>query len=99
VWFITPTVVLAEQQYNVVSQQLPGSQARLLTGADNVHLWSSKKVWATVLLNVRIVVSTPQVLLDALSHGFVGLKQIALLVLDEGRSTEIHRSVDVKPMN
>jgi ERCC4-related helicase len=36
-----------------------------------------------MLKNVRIVLSTHQVLLDALSHGFVGMQRLALLVFDE----------------
>jgi ERCC4-related helicase len=86
VWFIAPTVVLAEQQHNVICQQLPSFQSRLITGADNLELWNSQSVWDTVLLNVRIVVSTPQVLLDALGHGFIRLNRIALLVFDEGKT-------------
>jgi len=36
------------------------------------------------LNNVRIVVSTHQVLLEALTHGFVKLSKLALLIFDEG---------------
>ena len=36
-----------------------------------------------MLKNARIVLSTHQVLLDALSHGFVGMQRLALLVFDE----------------
>ena len=41
-------------------------------------------MWDEVLHNVRIVVSTHQILLDALTHGFLGLARISLLVFDEG---------------
>lgn len=61
VWFLAPTVVLAEQQYNVITSQLPGYQSRLLLGADKVDLWSEQHIWDSVLLNVRIVVSTHKV--------------------------------------
>ena len=84
VWFIAPTVVLAEQQYNVLSQQLPAFQSRIITGADKVDHWSSQEVWDSVLENIRIVVSTPQVLLDVLTHAFVRLDHVSLLVFDEG---------------
>lgn len=87
VWFIAPTVVLAQQQYNDIFQQLAEFHPRIITGADNVDHWSSPAVWDTVLLNVRIVVSTPQVLLDALTHAFVQLNRLALLVFDEGMKT------------
>lgn len=85
VWFLATTVALAEQQYNVISSQIPAFQTRFLSGADDVDHWSEQWIWDKVLYNVRIVVSTPQILLDALTHGFVGLRRIALLVFDEGQ--------------
>ncbi|CAN9153372.1 unnamed protein product [Alternaria alternata] len=39
--------------------------------------------WDRVLLNVRVVISTHAVLLDALTHGFVKLSKLALLIFDE----------------
>ncbi|KAI1921597.1 Dicer-like protein 2 [Ophidiomyces ophidiicola] len=94
VWFLAPTVALTEQQYTVITAQLPAFQARILTGADNVDHWSTKKIWDGILLNIRILVSTPQVLLDALSNGFVRLNRIALLVFDEA-----HRCIRNAPAN
>ncbi|OJD27728.1 hypothetical protein ACJ73_00875 [Blastomyces percursus] len=83
VWFLAPTVALADQQHKYISQQLSAYQTRLLLGSDNVNYWSTKEIWNDILLNIRIVVSTPQVLLDAMTHGFVTMSRIALLVFDE----------------
>ncbi|KAK2797192.1 hypothetical protein FQN50_009291 [Emmonsiellopsis sp. PD_5] len=83
VWFLAPTVVLATQQHAAISKQLSAYQTRLLLGSDNVQYWSTKEVWDDMLLNIRVVVSTAQVLLDAMTHGFVTMRQIALLVFDE----------------
>ncbi|KAL1966075.1 hypothetical protein VTN77DRAFT_4823 [Rasamsonia byssochlamydoides] len=94
VWFIAPTVALAEQQHSVISQQLPAFQTRILSGNDNVDHWSSQNIWDKILFNIRIVVSTPQVLLDAMWRGFVKLSRIALLVFDEA-----HRCVSSDPTN
>ncbi|EED15535.1 RNA helicase/RNAse III, putative [Talaromyces stipitatus ATCC 10500] len=94
VWFLTPTVALAEQQYTVISKQLPIYQSRLLLGSDNVDHWSTQQIWDKILLNIRIVVSTPQVLLDAMCHGFVKLSGLSLLVFDEA-----HRCVKASPFN
>ncbi|CRG88982.1 Dicer-like protein 2 [Talaromyces islandicus] len=94
VWFLTPTVVLAEQQYLVLSKQLPLYQIRLLLGSDNIDHWSTQKIWDKILLNIRIVVSTPQVLLNAMSSGFVKLSKLALLVFDEA-----HRCIKASPFN
>jgi ERCC4-related helicase len=57
---------------------------RLLLGRDNVDRWSSQHIWDTALSGARIVVSTPAVLADALSHGFVVMAKLALLIFDEG---------------
>lgn len=61
VWFLVPTVALAEQQHNALSTQLPSHQCRLLSGADGVEKWSDKSIWDDVLRDVRIVVCTYQV--------------------------------------
>lgn len=94
VWFLTPTVALAEQQHAVISKQLPLYQSRLLLGSDNVDHWSTQEIWNRILLNIRIVVSTPQVLLDAMCHGFIKLSGLSLLVFDEA-----HRCVGASPFN
>ncbi len=46
--------------------------------------WSEQRIWDAFLYNVRVVVSTYQVLLDALSHAFVKMSTLALMVFDEG---------------
>ncbi len=86
VWFCVPTVALAMQQYKAVSAQLPAFQARVLSGADNVEFWTEQWIWDEILKGIRIVVSTHQVLLEALIHGFVRMKQLALMVFDEAHS-------------
>jgi len=82
---MAPTVPLCEQQYNVFRCALPAYQVRFLSGHDKVEKWSDVKIWNDALHNIRIVVSTPAVLRDALDHGFVRLTQLALLIFDEGR--------------
>lgn len=83
VWFLAPTVVLAEQQHKYLTDQLPAYQSRLICGSDNVEHWSTVAIWNAVLRDIRIVVSTSRILLDALVHGFVCISRIALLVFDE----------------
>lgn len=65
-------------------KNLPGYGIQLLSGKDDVDHWSDQDIWDAVLLNVRIVLSTHQVLLDALTHAFVRMSGIALLIFDEG---------------
>ncbi|KAF3765860.1 dicer-like endonuclease [Cryphonectria parasitica EP155] len=82
VWFLTPTVSLCAQQYAVVKAQIPSVQTKIVTGADKVDSWSST-TWDGALLNVKVIITTPQVLLDALLHGFVNISSLALMVFDE----------------
>ncbi len=70
----------------VLSLHLPSVQVRMLSGADHYEFWTEQSLWNAVLKNIRVVVSTHQVLLDALHHGFVQFSSLALLVFDEGAS-------------
>ncbi|KAK5245690.1 Dicer-like protein 2, partial [Exophiala xenobiotica] len=83
VWFTAPSVVLAIQQYSFLSKQLPAFQFKLITGMDHAEYWKSQEIWDKVLFNIDVVVSTPRILLDALNYGFMSLKDISLLVVDE----------------
>jgi ERCC4-related helicase len=74
---------LCEQQYEVFKYNLPGYGIQLLSGKDNIDHWTEQKTWDDVLHNVRIVLSTHQVLLDALTHAFVKISRLALLIFDE----------------
>jgi ERCC4-related helicase len=56
----------------------------VISGKDNVDHWTDQSTWDAVLENVRIVLSTHQVLLDALTHGFVKMGKLALIIFDEG---------------
>ncbi|KAI9715190.1 MAG: hypothetical protein M1828_001016 [Chrysothrix sp. TS-e1954] len=83
-WFLAPRVTLCEQQHGVLMAHLPSYQHRMLTGKDETDLWSDQRLWDASLKDVRVAVSTPQVLLDALTHGYVKMTRLALLIFDEG---------------
>lgn len=68
----------------MIKSQIPVAQTRLLLGADNIDAWSDQETWDAILLDTRIVVSTPQILYDALTHAFVTMQRLSLLVFDEG---------------
>lgn len=76
---------LCAQQHQVVKLQIPSVEPKLITGSDNLESWSSS-TWQGALVNVKVVITTPQVLLDALLHGFVSISSVALLVFDEGEN-------------
>ena len=67
----------------------------MILGSLEPDQWKDQNVWREVITTHRIIVSTPQVLLDALRHGFVVLgRDISLLVLDEA-----HHCADKHPYN
>ncbi|KAL6915716.1 hypothetical protein FSHL1_007166 [Fusarium sambucinum] len=82
VWFLGKTVSLCEQQYGVLQIQMPSVSMRLLTGQLNIDTWS-EDVWPRILHGTRIVVSTFDVLRDALDHAFVRIGMLSLIVFDE----------------
>ncbi|KAK5136865.1 hypothetical protein LTR08_001787 [Meristemomyces frigidus] len=94
IWFMTPSVALSEQQCEALLPYLSAYQVLSLMGKDGVDKWTDQRLWDAVLTNVRVVVGTPQVLADALTHGFVRMSRLALLVFDEA-----HRCLKKSPMN
>ncbi|KAM3551145.1 hypothetical protein ARSEF4850_008020 [Beauveria asiatica] len=83
IWFLAPTVLLCAQQFDAIKLEIPSISMRLVVGSDNVHTWSSS-TWKSLLNGTQAVVSTYQVLLDALDHAFVKLDRLSLLIFDEG---------------
>jgi len=84
IWFLAPTVSLVLQQYEYIQSQISTVQVKFLSGADGVDRWTEQSLWDGILKNVGVVISTYQILLDALSHAFVKMERLALIVFDEG---------------
>ncbi|KYK58403.1 Dicer-like protein 2 [Drechmeria coniospora] len=91
IWFLAPTVSLCAQQFDVIRFQIASVNMKLITGNNNVHTWNAR-TWDLVLDDVRIVVSTYQVLFDALSHAFFSIDRLALVVFDE-----VHNCINKHP--
>lgn len=77
-------VALCQQHSVSFSVNLPAYQLRVLSGEDEVDRWTNQTIWDAALKNIRIVISSYAVLLDALSHGFVTMERLALCIFDEG---------------
>ncbi|KAH0578155.1 hypothetical protein H2248_004119 [Termitomyces sp. 'cryptogamus'] len=93
-WFVAPTVALCEQQRNVIQGAIPGPVG-IISGSQEPDQWKNAALWQTALRNNRVLVTTPQVLLDALRHSYVSLgRDISLLIFDEA-----HHAVDNHPYN
>ncbi|KAL7930134.1 P-loop containing nucleoside triphosphate hydrolase protein [Trichoderma chlorosporum] len=85
IWFIAPTVSLCSQQYVVFELQIPAVSMVLLAGNSNINAWGPE-IWSSLLGTARIVISTPQVLLDALDHAYISMEHLALIVFDEAHN-------------
>ncbi|KAE8349614.1 ATP-dependent helicase dcl2 [Aspergillus coremiiformis] len=83
IWFLTPTVALCLQQFEVVRSHLPAVRACTITGLDKVERWKSQHIWDELLKDKQVVFSTHAVLFEALTHGFVRMSQLGLLIFDE----------------
>ncbi|KAF8654247.1 hypothetical protein AX16_003768 [Volvariella volvacea WC 439] len=93
-WFLAPTVALAKQQRSVIATALP-VPVGVVSGESHPDQWKDPTAWSKILATHRVVVSTPQVLLDALRHGYVVLsRDISLLIFDEA-----HHAADNHPYN
>ena len=55
--------------------------------------WSEQSIWDVVLSGLQVVVSTHAILSDALSHGFVRMKRLALIIFDEGKMVSVQRNL------
>ncbi|CAK5269354.1 unnamed protein product [Mycena citricolor] len=93
-WFMAPTVALCEQQYRVIRECIPAPVA-YVTGSNEPEQWKDAQLWESIISTHRVVVTTPQILLDALYHAFIILgRDISLLVFDEA-----HHAVSQHPYN
>lgn len=93
-WFLTPTVLLCEQQQDVIAKALP-VPVGLISGALEPNSWTDRSLWEGIVRDYRVVVSTPQVLLDAMHHGYISIgADVGLLVFDEA-----HHVADKHPYN
>ncbi|KAJ3510188.1 hypothetical protein NLJ89_g4818 [Agrocybe chaxingu] len=93
-WFVAPTIALCEQQKSVIKSQIPVSVG-IVSGANEPDQWKNAALWERVLRTHRIMISTPQVFLDALRHGYILMgRDISLLVFDEA-----HHAADKHPYN
>ncbi|KAI9509470.1 P-loop containing nucleoside triphosphate hydrolase protein [Russula earlei] len=82
-WFLAPTVALAWQQQAVIAEHLP-VVVGFVSGANEPDQWTDTELWRRLLNTHRVIVSTPNVLLNALRHGYIHLgRDIGLLVFDE----------------
>uniref|UniRef100_A0A182J388 Dicer-2 n=1 Tax=Anopheles atroparvus TaxID=41427 RepID=A0A182J388_ANOAO len=91
-FFLANTIALAKQQAQFFSRHLPFS-VRLYTSEVNVDAWKGDR-WKQEFAQIQILVSTAQILLDVLRHGYLSPASINLIVFDE-----CHRAIGQHPMH
>jgi ERCC4-related helicase len=78
----TPSVPLVNQQARVLANNLAATVIGL-HGNGKHDLWQRAE-WQEILAQKRVIVCTPAVLHNALSHRYVRIRELSLLIFDEG---------------
>ncbi|CAD6442536.1 bfe48028-85c3-4dec-9829-fa7c77296083 [Sclerotinia trifoliorum] len=86
IWFLAPTVALCTQHNEYLQLNISSVLVKLLVGSDGVDRWTEQRQWDAILKDVKIAVSPYQVLLDALTHGFVRMERLSLIIFDEAHN-------------
>lgn len=80
---VSPKVALCQQQYEVLKNILPCG-VDYISGGKEPDKWTNPLLWKNIVSVNQVIVSTHQVLLDALRHAYLNLGlDIGLLIFDE----------------
>ncbi|XP_039289133.1 endoribonuclease Dicer [Nilaparvata lugens] len=90
-FFLVNTVQLVEQQAQSIKRQTTFTVGEY-TGQTGCDLWS-EQIWKRELDNKSVIVMTSQILLNLLSHSYLKLSNIRIIVFDE-----CHNAVKDHPM-
>jgi endoribonuclease Dicer len=81
VFFLVPSVHLAQQQARVLSNNLMEKVVPLF-GDSSDNLWK-KADWDNIYKDISVVVCTPAILDSCLMHSYLDMGKISLLIFDE----------------
>nr|XP_026496410.1 endoribonuclease Dicer [Vanessa tameamea] len=90
-FFLVNTVPLVMQQTNMIKLLCPVDVIGY-SSEDNVDYWDKSK-WDIELTKYQVIVMTSQILSDLLTHRYISVEDISLLIFDE-----CHHAVDDHPM-
>nr|UYS55133.1 dicer 2 [Diatraea saccharalis] len=91
-FFLVNTVPLVTQQRKNIDRLCPVDGVGAYSGEDGVDYWQKSK-WDAELTKHQVVVMTSQILCDMLTHGYIRIEDINLLIFDE-----CHHAVEDHPM-
>ncbi|XP_012071444.1 dicer-like protein 4 isoform X2 [Jatropha curcas] len=86
--FLAPTVALVHQQARVIEESID-FKVRIYCGSSKSL---SHHDWEREIQQYEVLVMTPQILLYALSHSFIKMELISLLVFDECHHAQVKSS-------
>ncbi|KXT03338.1 hypothetical protein AC578_3962 [Pseudocercospora eumusae] len=89
-FFLVASVTLVYQQFAVLETNLDHKVARLC-GGDNADRWNKSR-WLKECYENKAIVCTAEILFQALSFGYLTMKQINLLIFDEAHHTKKNHS-------
>ncbi|XP_038213849.1 endoribonuclease Dicer isoform X2 [Zerene cesonia] len=90
-FFLVNTVPLVNQQKTVIARMCP-LEVGGYSGEDRVDFWKKSK-WDSELSKYHVIVMTSQILNDMLTHQYIRIQDINLIIFDE-----CHHAVDDHPM-
>lgn len=85
-FFLVASVTLVYQQFSVLDCNLDHKVTRLC-GADGVDRWNHAR-WQEMFAENKVIVCTAEILFQCLSHSYISMKQINLLIFDEAHHTK-----------
>ncbi|KPJ04293.1 Endoribonuclease Dicer [Papilio xuthus] len=91
-FFLVNTVPLVQQQRKCIIDLCPIKKVGSYSSEDRVDYWNKKK-WDEELSKNQVVVMTSQILCDMLTHNYINIRDINLLIFDE-----CHHAIDNHPM-
>ncbi|CAH2084703.1 unnamed protein product [Euphydryas editha] len=90
-FFLVNNVPLVNQQMKVIKYTCPVSVIGY-SSEDNVDYWDKNK-WDSEISKYQVIVMTSQILNDMLTHRYINVEDISLIIFDE-----CHHAVDDHPM-
>ncbi|XP_049872216.1 endoribonuclease Dicer [Pectinophora gossypiella] len=91
-FFLVNTIPLVNQQKKVIRSLCPVKSVAGYSGEDGVDYWDKNK-WDSEMAQHEVIVMTSQILADMLTHSYIRIEDINLLIFDE-----CHHAVIDHPM-
>ncbi|XP_059057480.1 endoribonuclease Dicer [Achroia grisella] len=92
IFFLVNNIPLVEQQQKVIEYLCPVKGVGAYSSENKVDYWDKNK-WDEELTIYQVIVMTSQIMVDMLTHGYIKIENISLIIFDE-----CHHAIDDHPM-